>query len=259
MLRDLRFALHVIARERRYSAVAIIALALGIGVNATVFTLVNAVLIRGLPFKDSAQLYMLSQRPNAGRGNIGVSYPDLEDWRAQARSFVGLGGFSPNSMNLSDDRSAPQQARGVRVTANTFALLGQQALLGRDFQAGEDRRGAESVVILGYELWKTRYGADPGVLGRSLRIDGRAATIIGVMPEGMQFPSSAELWVPAVPTAEEDSRSARFLQVFGRMRSDATRARAQAEMNAIASRLAATYPDTNKELTTVIVETFNER
>jgi predicted permease len=257
MFRDLRFALHLIARERRYSAVAIIALALGIGINATVFTLVNAVLIRGLPFKDSARLYMLT--PQGQRGGVGVSFPELEDWRGQARSFVGIGAFSQDNMNVSDDRSAPQQARGALVTANTFALLGQPLLIGRDFAPGEDRKGAESVVILGYTLWKTRYDGDPGVLGRSVRIDGKAATIIGVMPEGMGFPSSGELWVPAVPTAEQESRGARFLQVFGRLRNDATRARTQAEMNAIGSRLAAAYPETNKEFATVAVETFNER
>src|ERR687886_1469649 len=122
MLRDLRFALHLIVKDRWYSGVAVVALALGIGVNATVFTLVNAVLIRGLPFKDSEQLYMLSPRPANGRGIIAVSYPDLQDWRAQAHSFVALGGFSPNSMNLSDDWSAPQQARGALITASTFAV-----------------------------------------------------------------------------------------------------------------------------------------
>src|SRR5205085_8341894 len=147
MLRDLRFALHVIARERWYSAVAIIALALGIGINATVFTLVNAVLIRGLPFKESAQLYMLT--PQGQRGGAGVSFPELDDWRGQARSFVGIGAFSQDNLNVSDDRSAPQQARGVIVTANTFSLLGQQPLIGRDFAPGEDRKGAERVVILG--------------------------------------------------------------------------------------------------------------
>src|SRR5207237_1574715 len=258
MLRDLRFALHLIARERWYSAVAIVALALGIGVNATVFTLVNAVLIRGLPFSDSAHLYMLTPQRQQG-GGVGVSFPELEDWRAQAPSCVAIGAFSPDNLNLSDDYTAPQQARGVLITANTFGLLGQQPLIGRDFAPGEDRKGAESVVILGYTLWKTRYNGDPGVLGRSLRIDGRAATIVGVMPEGMQFPSSGELWVPAVPTTEQEVRGARFLQVFGRLRKDATRARAQTEMNAIGSRLAAAYPETNKEFPIVNVETFNER
>src|SRR5215211_3683017 len=130
MLRDLRFALHLIVKDRWYSAVAVLALALGIGLNATVFTLVNAVLIRGLPFKDSGSLYMLgSQRPDGSRS--GVSALDLADWQSQAKTFTGLAGFSNNGVNISDNTSAPQQARSAQVTANTFALLDQPLLLGR--------------------------------------------------------------------------------------------------------------------------------
>ncbi len=259
MLRDLRFALHLIVKDRWYSGVAIVALALGIGVNATVFTLVNAVLIKGLPFNDSDSLYMLSsQRQQGGRGGS-VSIADLNDWRAQTHTFVGLAAFAPNSVNVSDDRSAPQQARGAQITANTFALLGQPMLIGRDFANGEDRKGAESVVILSFDLWSTRYNRDPGVLGRSLRVDGKAATIIGVMPEGMLFPSNTEIWMPVVPRPEDESRGARYLQVFGRLKKGVTRAQAQTEFGGIAARLASAYPETNKEFTIVAVETFSER
>jgi putative ABC transport system permease protein len=258
MLRDLRFALHVIVKEGWYSAVAILALALGIGVNATVFTLVNAVLIKGLPFKDSSSLYMVSSQRQSGN-RTGVAYADLQDWRTQTRTFVGLAGFSVNNVNLSDDRAAPQQARGAMVSANTFALLQQQLLAGRDFTADDDRKSAEKVAILGYTLWKTRYTADPGVLGRSLRVDGTPTTIVGVMPENMLFPSDTEIWTPLVPTPTQEARGVRFLQVFGRMRNDVTRAQAQTEFNGIASRLAAAYPDTNKDVPKITVETFNER
>src|SRR5207249_10626537 len=114
MLRDVRFALHLMVKERWYSAVAIVALALGIGVNATVFTLVNAVLIKGLPYKDSGSLYMLTaQRQQGGRSS--VSYAEVDDWRSQTKTFAGLAAFAPTSVNVSDDRSAPQQARGARI------------------------------------------------------------------------------------------------------------------------------------------------
>jgi putative ABC transport system permease protein len=258
MLRDLRYALHVIAKDRWYSVVAIVALSLGIGVNATVFTLVNAILIRGLPYKDSGRLYMVGTQRNDG-GRDGVSLLDLGDWRSQAKSFSGLAGFSNQGSNVSDDRSAPQNVRSAAVTANTFSLLGEQPALGRDFSAGDERPGAESVVLIGYKLWKTRYALDPGVIGRTLRIDATPATIIGVMAEGMEFPSNTELWTPFVPTAEQQKRSARVFQVFGRLRQDVSRARAQAELNGIVQRLATAFPDTNKELTGGIVETFNER
>ena len=257
MLRDLRFALHLIVKDRWYSAVAIIALALGIGVNATVFTLVNAILIRGLPYKDSAKLYMLSSQRLQG-GRSGVSPLDLTDWKEQAKSFTGLAAFSGTGGNISDDRAAPQSVRAMRLSANVFSLLGQQPLFGRDFAPGDDAPGAERVVLLGYGVWKNRYGDDRSIIGKTLRIDGKPATIVGVMPEGMMFPSSAEMWIPLVPTPE-DKRSSRYLSVFGRLRDDVSRTQAQTELDGIAGRLATAYPDTNKDYAKVSVETFAER
>jgi putative ABC transport system permease protein len=258
LLHDLRFAFRLIAKDRWFTAVAVAALALGIGVNATVFTLVNAVLIRGLPFKDSAQLYMISPRnPTTGR-NAGLSIFELEDWRAQAKTFAALAGFSNSQMNLADERGFPEQARGTYLTANAFQVLGQRPLLGRDFAPGEDARGAERVVIIGHGIWKNRYGMDPHVLGRVLRVNGEPATIIGVMPEGMMFPTQAAVWMPFTPGAK-DTRNSRSLQVFGRLRADAARTEAQREVEGIAARLASEYPDTNKELTSALVQTFNER
>ncbi len=259
LLQDLRFAFRLIVKEKWFTTVAVAALALGIGVNATVFTLVNAVLIRGLPFKDSGQLYMLGVRRAADSRGGTLSYPDFVDWREQSRTFAGLAGFSGGNMNVADDRGVPEQVRGTYLTANAFQVLGQQPLLGRDFAPTDDRKGAERVVILGYSIWQNRYGSDPAVLGRVLRLNGEPATIIGVMPEGMKFPTEASLWSPFIPNAEQEKRSNRPLAVFGRLRPDATRAQAQAEIEGIAARLATQYPDTNKELTAAVVETFNDR
>jgi putative ABC transport system permease protein len=261
MLRDLRFALHLVAKDRWYSTVAVVALALGIGVNATVFTLVNAVLIRGLPFKDSGRLYMLgSLRASDRDGNGGsVSYADFQDLRAQTRTFAGLAGFTGFGFNISDDRGLPEQARGALVTAETFRLLGQPPLLGRDFAPTDDRKGAEMVVLLGHTIWKNRYNSDPGIIGRPIRVNGQPATIIGVMPDAMKFPTNAEMWAPFIPTPEQEKRGDRPLSVFGRLKDEYTRAQAQTELNTIASRLAAQYPDTNKEFTRIAIATFNDR
>jgi putative ABC transport system permease protein len=261
MLRDLRFALHLVAKDRWYSTVAVVALALGIGVNATVFTLVNAVLIRGLPFKDSGQLYMLgSLRATDKDGNGGsVSYGDFQDLRTQTRTFAGLAGFTGFGFNISDERGLPEQARGSLVTAETFRLLGQPPMLGRDFAPTDDRKGAEMVVMLGYTIWKNRYNSDAGVIGRPIRVNGQPATIIGVMPDAMKFPTNAEMWAPFIPTAEQEKRGNRPLAVFGRLKDGSTRAQAQTEMNTIANRLATQYPDTNKEFTRIAVATFNDR
>src|SRR6266550_1789848 len=257
MLQDLRFTLRLIAKEPWFSAAAVMALALGIGVNAIGFTIVNAAFLRGLPIKDSGRLYLLAWQGRPGRLN--VSHAELQDWRAQSRTFTGLAAFRNDRMNISDDRALPEQVRGTKLTANAFSVVGTQPLLGRDFAPGDDRQGADPVVIVGYSLWKNRYNADPNVLGTSLRLNGQSATIIGVMPDSMRFPDNTDVWAPFIPTEAQKARDARALSVFGRLRNGASLVEAQTELNGIAQRLATAYPETNKNLAGVRVETFTER
>ncbi|MGH9410214.1 MAG: ABC transporter permease [Vicinamibacterales bacterium] len=261
MLPDLRFALHLIVKDRWYSVIAVAALALGIGVNAAVFTLVDGALIRGLPFKDSSRLLMLGspRQPVNPDASPEVSYPDLLDWRAASRAFSGIAGFEPANVNVSDARSAAQQARATIVTANTFSLLGQQPLVGRDFTDADGRRGAAPVTILGYTLWQTRYNGDSSIVGQAMKINGISTTIVGVMPRDMMFPSNSELWEPFVPDGGGDSRGARLLDAFGRLSGGTTVAQAETEMNAIAERLSRAYPATNRNFPIVTIETFNDR
>jgi predicted permease len=261
MLHDLRAAVRAIVKDRWLAAAAIVALALGIGVNATVFTLVNAVLIRGLPFPDSGNLYVLgTQRLNAqGQANIGpVSYQELQDWRRQATSFVDMAAFSQTTMNIADDRAMPEQQTGGRVSDNLFRVLGQQPLVGRDFNPGDGAAGAERVVILGNTLWMNRYGSDPEVVGKAIRINGEPAVVVGVMPPGIKFPTRAELWMPVAPTGDALKRDRRDFSVAGRVRPGVSRTSAQTELNGIAGQLAAAYPDTNKDVGAAM-QTFNER
>ena len=260
MLQDLRTAIRVVSKDRWFSAAAVVALALGIGVNATVFTLVNAVLIRGLPFHDSASLYVLGTRKTADRQERAdpVSYRELQDWRGQAGSFVDMAGFTQRAMNISDDHQMPEPQSGAQLTTNMFRLLGQQPLLGRDFSPDDGRKDSGLVVILGQTVWKTRYQSDPGVLGRPIRINGEPAVIVGVMPAGIKFPTNAELWTQVVPTADSETRSIRNLWVVGRVRPGVSRATARTELAAITARLASEYPDTNKDIG-VMMQTFNER
>jgi predicted permease len=257
MLQDLRFALRLLVKERWFSAVAITALALGIGLNATVFTLVNAVLIRGLPFRDSQDLYMLSWQAKRGRSN--VSYPEFTEWRDQSRVFAGLGGWIGNNMTISDDRGLPEQARGTFLTANSFAVVGQQPLLGRDFGPQDERRGTDRAVIIGYGLWRNRYGGDSQVIGKLTRVNGEPAVIVGVMPEGMMFPQNSEIWAVFIPTAQQERRTWRGLNVFGRVRPGVSRREAVAELSTIAGRIRSQYPKDYEELTGASIETFNER
>jgi putative ABC transport system permease protein len=261
LLQDLRFALRLLVKDRWFSAVAITALALGIGVNATVFTLVNAVLIRGLPFAESDRLYVLGvKRPTSSFGGEPISRPDLLDWRAGTTSYEGIAAFVRGSMTVSDARTAPEETPGVWVTANAFDLLRQPMLLGRGFRRGDDEPGAERVVILGHALWQSRYRGDRNVLGLPVRVNGEPGTVIGVMPPGIKFPTNAELWVSAIPLPEQISRrDIRNFTAFARLKPGVTAAQAQAELDGVVKRLAAAYPASNKELTVGVVQTFNER
>ena len=261
MRHDLRAAIRAILKDRWLSAAAIVALGLGIGVNATVFTLVNAVLIRGLPFHDSASLYVVGTRLLTAEGSSNgqqVSFQEVQDWRAQSKTFADIAAFTQMSVNIADDRAMPEQQSGARVSENLFRLLGQPTLLGRDFAPADGQPGAERVVILGNTLWKNRYGADPGVLGKAIRVNGEPAVIVGVMPPGIKFPTRAELWTPVIPTPDDQKRNERNYLAAGRTRPGVTREQAETELSGIAAQLAAAYPDTNKEIG-ASVATFNER
>ncbi len=258
VMQDLRFALRLFARDRWFSAAAVAALALGIGANATGFTIVNAVFLRGLPFEDADRLHVLSWLNTSNRRSA-VSYRELEDWRAASKTFSGLAGYSEAQLNISDDRSLPEQANGARVTANTFDLLRQPPLTGRGFVASDARAGAPPVVLISYGLWQARYFGDPAILGRTLRVNGQPATIVGVMPEGVSFPDRAAVWLPLVPTAAQTSRTARVLRVFGRLADGTSLRAAQAEFGAVAQQLIAAFPEDTKGLTSIRVETFTDR
>src|SRR5215210_6476136 len=184
-MNDLTFAIRVLLKDRWFTAVAVVALGLGIGVNNTVFTFVNAVLLRGLPFANSRDIMHLNSRTAEGNDR-GVSYPDYQDWRSQTKTFSSLAAFQGSTMNVSDSGHPPERTQGVRVTANTFGLLGERPILGRDFRDTEDKQGAEPVVLLGHGIWKTRYGSDPGVIGRTIKVNEIPCVVIGVMAEGMK-------------------------------------------------------------------------
>src|SRR5438093_1633775 len=258
-LQDLRFAFRLLVKERWFTAVAALALALGIGVNATVFTFVNAVLIRGLPINDPDRVMVVGTRDGRNRDR-GMSYPDFEDYRRATRAFSGLAAYSGQTMNVSDEGRAPERFQGPYVSANAFRLIGQQPLLGRDFRPEEDRPGAAAVVILGNGVWKNRYGSDPSVVGRTIKVNDVPSTVIGVMPEGFKFPINADLWIPLVqmPRLTEQKRDARNLEVFSRLADRVTLPQAQSEFTTISTRLAHDYPATNKDITARVM-TFNDR
>jgi len=255
---NLKYAFRTLVKDPWFTTVAVLALGLGIGVNSTVFTFVNAVLLRGLPFPNADQILHLNSRNTAEGNSQGVSYPDFQDWRAQARSFSSLAAYQQMTMNISDSGHPPERASGVRVSANAFGIIGEAPIQGRDFKDGEDRKGAEAVAIIGYGLWKTRYGSDPGVVGKSVRINDVPTTIIGVMAEGMKFPTNTDVWIPLVPDTEMERRDVRPLNLFGRLAPGMTLKQARTELTGINKNLERQYPDTNKSMDAEVM-TFNQR
>jgi putative ABC transport system permease protein len=254
LLQDVKYGVRMLLKEPGFAITVVVALALGIGVNTTVFTLVNAVLFRGLPFEHAERVMYLSCNNHAKhQTDIAVSYPDFMDWRAQSKSFKGIAGFAPMGMVVSDSTNAPERFGGPRVTTNAFSLIGQKPTLGRDFLPDEDRASAAPVCILGYGIWDSRYGRDANILGRTIRVNDVPTTVVGVMPKGMKFPLNADLWIPLLPTGEFEKRDARNVQAFGRLADGATLGQARNEIDGIARRLEKAYPKSNQGVTSLVI------
>ena len=247
---DVRLAVRLLIRHRAFTLTGVAALALGIAANILVFTLVNGLLIRDLPFAAPERLVAFESRNTATSRASNVSYPDFHDLQGTARSLTTLAAFREGAMALADDAGA-ERVSGAYISADTFRLIGVTPALGRDLRAEDDRIGAGPVVLIGHALWQRRYGAAAHVIGRAIRIDGFVTTIIGVMPERFDFPAAAEIWQPLASIAANtrDRRDVRNLDVLGRLADGATAEQAGAELNAVMAGLARLYPDTNRSVT----------
>src|SRR5688572_1854124 len=247
---DVRFASRLLLKDKWFTLVAAVALALGIGVNATVFTFVNAVLIRGVPMPDSDRVMAMGSTDRVRNRNLGVSYLDFRDWRDSARTFDMLSIYTGNVANLSDEGQPPERYGGAHVDAAAFRIMGQQPVLGRAFTPEDDRPGAAPVAVIAHGVFVNRYGSNPSVIGRSVRINDMPATIIGVMPEGFKFPFNTDVWLPlsTVQGLDQQRRNARNWQVFGHLAPGVTREQAQSELINISRKLEADNPDTNKDI-----------
>ena len=253
LLADLRFTLRLLWKSPGFTAIATVVLALGIGANATVFTLVNSVLFKGLPFYEPGRIVSISsQNLPRDQQQLGVSYLDFMDIEAQSKSFDGLAVGQMNSTNISDPGLPAEQFWSGRISANTFSLMGARPLLGRDFLPHESGAAGVQVAILGYDLWQRRYGGDPNILGRIVRLNEIDTPVVGVMPPDMKFPANQELWIPLFATGPASSmnrRDGRGLLAYGRLADGVSIEQAQTELNLIAKRLQTEYPQTNKDIT----------
>ena len=258
---DVRYAARLLVKDRWFTIVAAVALALGIGVNATVFTFVNAVLLRGLPF-DNPDRIMWAGTRNAQRQDRPMSILDYEDWRSRATLLDHLVLWQGFAFNVSDAGREPDRFQGAYISWDIFRAIGERPILGRDFVPEDDKPGAPPVVIISHNLWQSRYAGDPSIIGKPVTTNAFTPTIIGVMPPELTFPASNHLWIPLIhmpPGVKPLNRDARQFPVLARLKPGVTRQQAEAELTSIAAALSDQFPDTNKDFRLAYLMTFQER
>jgi putative ABC transport system permease protein len=241
--KDVRFGLRTLARNPGTTLAALLALALGIGANTAIFSVVNGVMLEPLPYPEPDELqFVWEKNPELGFPRFTVSPHNFEDWRRQSRSFAGLAAIEHSRFNLTGgDR--PESLPGARVSADFFRVIGTEPVRGRGFRPEEGRLGSNRVAVISHGLWQRRFGSDPSAVGTTLRLDGEPYTLVGVAPPGFEFPQNREIWVPLAFDMAKENRGAHYLLVLGRLAGGVSEEKAQAEMDGIAARLAKDYPD----------------
>ncbi len=256
LLQDIRIGLRVLVKEKSFCALAVTVLALGICAVTTQFSVVNGVLLRGFSFHDPEQLVGVQlidpkQANNNGNFNGRTTAMDYADIADSASSYQSMAAYlNGSTINLTIGNN-PQRLTGGYVTEKFFSVIGVVPILGRDFTAADNRPGAEKTVIIGHQVWQRDFNSNPKVIGSSVRVNGRAATVIGVMPPGFKFPVSEELWVPLFnefPAKPRNDPTATNVAILARLKSGVSVDQAQLELTTIAKRLAGAFPDTNKDI-----------
>jgi putative ABC transport system permease protein len=251
-LNDVRYGLRMLSKSPGFTLIAVFALALGIGANSAIFSVVNAMLLRPLPFPEPDRLVVIWEtNPNLGanlRLRNEASPANFKDWTTQSTSFENIAAFRWDDYNLTGDDN-PEQLIGHPVTVNMFDTLKTRPLIGRTFLPDEGSAGASRVVVLSYKLWQRRFGAEPGIVNQNIMLNGESYTVVGVMPPDFAFPVAAsELWVPLSFEGERmQSRQAHFLYTRARLKPGVTLAQAQTELDTIAARLRQQYPESNTD------------
>jgi putative ABC transport system permease protein len=252
---DVCYGLRMLAKNPGFTIVAVVALALGIGANSAIFSVINTVLLRPLPYKDPDRLVMVwEDATHQGFPHNTPAIANYIDWRDQNHVFEQMAAMAPQSFNLTGV-GEPERIDGERVSASLFHLLGVEPQLGRAFLREEDKSGGKRVVIMSHGLWQRRFGGDQNIIGRPVTLNSETYTVVGVMPPTFQFPSrEVQLWVPIAFTAQEAAdRASHFIDVVARMKRGITLQQAQAEMSTIAARLQQQYPEFNSRIGAVVV------
>ena len=250
LVQDLRYTGRSLRKNLAFTMIATLTLALGVGANTSIFSVVNAWVLQPLPYPDADRLVSVYNLDKKVGQRSSVSPADLEDWRALNPFFDGFAGWSDNSSFTLATATEPERIDGAQVNADFFRLLGVQPALGRDFSAAEDTPGAAGVAILSDSFWRSHFGADPATVGRTVQCNGRPVTVIGVLPPDFLFPliGRASMWMPfAFSSAQRHERGTRFLQVVARVKPGVDVAHARAYLEASALRLEQSFPATNKD------------
>ena len=261
LLQDIRFALRMLRKNPGFTTVAVLTLALGIGANTAIFSIVDTVLLQALPFRDGSRLAVMNETtPKVG--TVSVSYPDFLDWRAESHSFSEMAGVTKGDFNLARI-SLPENISGDAVSTNFLSLLGIRPILGRDFEASENKSGTAPVVMLNFSLWQSHFGGDPSVVGRTITLDGHEFVVVGVLPSNFHWIDNADVLMPlGVWLTGNDEAAKRAergdLIVVGRLATGVTLEQAQGEMNGIAAQLSKEYPDSNNRFGALVTPMRNE-
>ncbi len=243
--RDIKYAVRSLVHDAGVSAIVILCLSLGIGVNATLFSVVDGILIQPLPWAEPDRLFILNETfERGGIREAGVSYQDLKDFEERTTTFAQMAALGGRTIAVSD-QGDPERIEGAAITWDMFPILGVQPILGRHLRLEDDRPGAEPVVILSHEIWQRRYQGDPNIIGRSINVNSRPHTVAGVMPVGFSFPENQKIWIPLGPSAETEARTSRYLFTFGRLKPGVSIDQAREELKSIAASLGTEYPTTN--------------
>jgi len=248
-VQDIRYALRAFRRQRGFTAVAVMTLALGIGITTAVFTVVNGVLLRPLPYRFADRLVLLMYGP-AGRVSLWLSPLNYQDYVAQSRAFDAAAAMTPTTANLTGEGD-PERVSGSRVTPDFFNVLGIEMALGRPLRPGDT-----DVVVLSDRFWRRRFGASPDIIGRTVTLDGHACTVVGVAPAATRFPATAEFWRPLLFSPRDtaaEARGAQWVQVVARLKSDISSDRASVAVSQVAQRLAREFPDTERDATAAVI------
>jgi putative ABC transport system permease protein len=245
---DVRFAVRTLTKSPGFALTSVITLALGIGATTAIFSVADAMLWKPIPLPHMESLIMVLQRiPDSPRDWNDTTPADVEDIRRENTTLESLASYEQGLANIVDSAGEPERVEQALVTANFFGVLGVQPVRGRGFRSGEDQPGSEREVVLSDALWRRRFGADPNIVGKSLRLDDQDYTIVGVMPAKVEFPLATEIWTPmALKPDERNSRRLQELESVGRLKPGVTLEQAGAELDAIALRLEKLYPNTNK-------------